>query len=148
MHDEENVYGLWVQSASGFVWRAYGDDNLGTNPVHLTLTAYAVGLSLQRIFKAYRLEGEAFNELIDALGEAQALELSAGTMVDPRTLPRFLGSVAGLPGIREHLPVPLGSAKEPDTANVLANYPPMVGLDGKRRKDKEKPDFEAYFRFE
>ncbi len=148
MHDEENVYGLWVQSASGFVWRAYGDDNLGTNPVHLTLTAYAVGLSLQRIFKAYRLEGEAFNELIDALGEAQALDLSAGMMVDPRTLPRFLGSVAGLPGIREHLPVPLGSAKEPDTANVLANYPPMVGLDGKRRKDKEKPDFEAYFRFE
>jgi hypothetical protein len=68
-------------------------------------------------------------------------------MVDPRTLPRFLGSIAGLPGISEHLPVPLGSAKEPDTANVLANYPPMVGLDGKRRKDKEKPDFEAYFRF-
>jgi hypothetical protein len=148
MHDEENVYGLWVQSASGFVWRAYGDDNLGTNPVHLTLTAYAVGLSLQRIFKAYRLEGEAFNELIDALAEAQELDLAAGKMVDPRTLPRFLGSVAGLPGIREHLPVPLGSTKEPDTANVLANYPPMVGLDGKRRKDKEKPDFEAYFRFE
>lgn len=146
MHDEENVHGLWVQSASGFVWRAYGDDNLGTNPVHLTLTAYAVGLSLQRIFKAYRLEGEALDELIDALGEAQALELSAGKMVDPRTLPRFLGSVAGLPGIREHLPVPLGGAKEADTANVLANYPPMVGLDGKRRK--ERPDFEAYFRFE
>ncbi len=148
MHDEENVQGLWVQSASGFVWRAYGDDNLGTNPVHLTLTAYAVGLSLQRLFKAYRLEGEALNELVDALGEAQDLELIAGKMVDPRTLPRFLGGVAGLPGIREHLPVPLGSAKEPDTANVLANYPPMVGMDGKRRKDKEKPDFEAYFRFE
>lgn len=148
MHDEENVQGLWVQSASGFVWRAYGDDNLGTNPVHLTLTAYAVGLSLQRVFKAYRLEGEALNELIDALGEAQGLDLTAGKMVDPRTLPRFLGNIAGLPGIREHLPIPLGSAKEPDTASVLANYPPMVGLDGKRRKDKEKPDFEAYFRFE
>jgi hypothetical protein len=146
MHDEENVQGLWVQSASGFVWRAYGDDNLGTNPVHLTLTAYAVGLSLQRLFKAYRLEGEALDELIDALGEAQPLELTAGRMVDPRTLPRFLGAIAGLPGIREHLPVPLGSAKEPDTASVLANYPPQVGLDGKRRK--EKPDFEAYFRIE
>ena len=147
MHDEENVQGLWVQSASGFVWRAYGDDNLGTNPVHLTLTAYAVGISLQRIFKAYRLEGEALRELIDALGEARERawihHLSRGEL----KLPRFLGSVAGLPGIREHLPVPLGSAKAPDTANVLANYPPMVGLDGKRRKDKEKPDFEAYFRF-
>ncbi|MDY7232329.1 hypothetical protein [Hyalangium rubrum] len=146
MHDEENVHGLWVQSASGFVWRSYGDDHLGTNPVHLTLTAHAVGLSLLRIFKAYRLEGEALYQLIDALGEAQPLELTAGEMVDPRTLPRFLGDVAGLPSIREHLPVPLGTADEPDTANVLANYPPQVGPDGKRRK--ETPDFDAYFRFE
>ncbi len=146
MHDEENVYGLWVQSASGFVWRAYGDDHLGTNPVHLTLTAHAVGLSLLRLFKAYRLEGEALNELIDALGELRPLTLTAGEMVDPRTLPDFLGDIAGLPGIREHLPVPLGILDEPDTASVLANYPPQVGLDGKRRK--ETPDFEAYFRFE
>jgi hypothetical protein len=146
MHDEENVYGLWVQSASGFVWRAYGDDHLGANPVHLTLTAYAVGLSLQRIFKAYRLEGAALQELIDALGAVQPLELTSGEMVDPRTLPDFLGGLAGLPGIREHLPVPLGILDEPDTLSVLANYPPQVGLDGKKRK--ETPDFEAYFRFE
>jgi hypothetical protein len=146
MHDEENVQGLWVQSASGFVWRAYGDDNLGTNPVHLTLTAHAVGLSLLRIFKAYRLEGEAKEELLDALYEAQAVELTAGKMVDPRTLPRFLGDIAGLPGIREHVPVPLGIQDEPDTSKVLANYPPQVGLKGQRRKNT--PDFEAYFRFE
>jgi hypothetical protein len=146
MHDEENVYGLWVQSASGFVWRAYGDDHLGTNPVHLTLTAYAVGLSLLRIFKAYRLEGAALQELIDALGEVRPLELTAGEMVDPRTLPGFLGAVAGLPDIREHLPVPLGIVDEPDTLSVLGNYPPQVGLDGKKRK--QTPDFEAYFRFE
>ncbi|MBN1210558.1 MAG: hypothetical protein JXB05_37235 [Myxococcaceae bacterium] len=146
MHDEENVYGLWVQSASGFVWRAYGDDHLGTNPVHLTLTAHAVGLSLLRIFKAYRMEGEAAEELIDALGEAPALELTAGEMVDPRTLPRFLGAVAGLPDLREYLPVPLGAQEEPDTASVLANYPPQVGLGGKRRKGA--PDFDAYFHFE
>jgi len=116
-----------VQSASGFVWRAYGDDNLGTNPVHLTLTAHAVGLSLLRLFKAYRMEGEAREALIDTLGEVSELELTAGNMVDPRTLPRFLGEVAGLPGIREHLPVPLGILEEPDTANMLANYPPQVG---------------------
>jgi hypothetical protein len=146
MHDEENVHGLWVQSASGFVWRAYGDDHLGTNPVHLTLTAHAVGLSLLRVFKAYRLEGEAAHELIDAMGEALPLELTAGEMVDPRTLPRFLGAVAGLPDIREQLPVPLGTQEEPDTASVLANYPPQVGPGGKRRKGT--PDFDAYFRFE
>ncbi len=74
------------------------------------------------------------------------LELTAGEMVDPRTLPRFLGPIAGLPDIRDHLPVPLGIVDEPDTANVLGNYPPQVGLDGKKRK--ETPDFEAYFRFE
>ncbi|WP_224362440.1 hypothetical protein [Hyalangium versicolor] len=146
MHDEENVQGLWVQSASGFVWRAYGDDQLGTNPVHLTLTAFAVGLSLLRLFKAYRLEGAERDELIDAIGEAPQLDLTAGQLVDPRTLPRFLGDIAGLPGILEHLPVPLGSLDEPDTANVLANYPPQVALGGKRRKGT--PDFEAYFRFE
>jgi hypothetical protein len=146
MHDEENAKGLWVQTAGGFVWRAYGDDYLGANPVHLTLTAYAVGLSLLRIFKAYRLQGEALNELIDALGEAPTLEYTAGQMVDPRTLPRFLGPIAGLPDIREHLPVPLGSREKPDTRNVLANYPPQVGLDGKRRK--QAPDFDAYFSFE
>lgn len=146
MHDEENVQGLWVQSASGFVWRAYGDDQLGTNPVHLTLTAFAVGLSLQRIFKAYRMEGAEREALLEALGEASMPELTAGEMVDPRPLPRFLGDIAGLPGIREHLPVPLGSRDEPDTANVLANYPPQVALGGKRRKGT--PDFAAYFRFE
>jgi hypothetical protein len=145
MHDEENVYGLWVQTASGFVWRAYGDDHLGTNPVHLTLTAHAVGLSLLRIFRAYRLEGETRDVLIDVLAEAQPLDFTAGQMVDPRTLPNFLGNIAGLPGIREHLPVPLGALAEPDTAYVLANYPPQVGSDGKRRQ--ETPDFEAYFRF-
>ncbi|MFL5346601.1 MAG: hypothetical protein ACJ8AT_17615 [Hyalangium sp.] len=146
MHDEENVQGLWVQSASGFVWRAYGDDQLGTNPVHLTLTAFAVGLSLLRIFKAYRMEGAERDELIDALGEAQALDFTAGQHEDPRTLPRFLGEIAGLPGVREHLPVPLGSREEPDTSTVLANYPPQVALGGKRRKGT--PDFDAYFRFE
>ncbi len=146
MHDEENVQGLWVQSASGFVWRAYGDDHLGTNPVHLTLTAYAVGLSLQRLFKAYRMEGAQREELLDALGEAQPLQLTAGQLVDPRTLPRFLGDIAGLPGVREHLPVTLGSRAEPDTASVLANYPPQVEPGGKRRK--QTPDFDAYFRFD
>lgn len=146
MHDEENEYGLWVQSANGFLWRSYGDDYLGSNPVHLTLTAYAVGLSLLRIYKAYRLEGMALQELVDALGEAQPLELTAGEMVDPRTLPDFLGAIAGLPDIREYLPVPLGIVDEPDTLSVLANYPPQVGLDGKKRK--ETPDFEAYFRIE
>jgi hypothetical protein len=146
MHDEENVYGLWVQSASGFVWRAYGDDHLGTNPVHLTLTAYAVGLSLLRIFRAYRLEGEAADTLRAALDSGPLPSLTAGQMVDPRTLPDFLGEIAGLPGIREHLPVPLGTLDEPDTLSVLANYPAQVGLDGKRRK--ETPDFEAYFRFD
>jgi hypothetical protein len=146
MHDEENVQGLWVQSASGFVWRSYGDDHLGTNPVHLTLTAFAVGLSLQRIFKAYRMEGVEREALLEALGEASTPELTAGEMVDPRTLPRFLGDIAGLPGIREHLPVPLGTRDEPDTASVLANYPPQVALGGKRRKGT--PDFAAYFRFE
>jgi hypothetical protein len=145
MHDEENVQGLWVQSASGFVWRCYGDDNLGTSPVHLTLTAHAVGLSLLRLFKAYRLEGAEREALHDALDEVSEPELTAGQMVDPRTLPRVLGDFAGLPGLREHLPVPLGSLDEPDTANVLANYPPQVGLNGKRRKGT--PDFEAYFRF-
>jgi len=146
MHDEENVQGLWVQSASGFVWRSYGDDNLGTNPVHLTLTAHAVGLSLLRLFKAYRLEGEAREALHDALDEVAEPELTAGQMVDPRTLPRFLGEIVGLPGIREHLPVPLGTQDEPNTQNVLANYPPQVGPNGKRRKGT--PDFEAYFRFD
>jgi len=146
MHDEENEYGLWVQSANGFLWRSYGDDYLGANPVHLTLTAYAVGLSLLRVYKAYRLEGAALQELVDALGEAQPLELTAGEMVDPRTLPDFLGAIAGLPDIREYLPVPLGVVDEPDTLSVLANYPPQVGLDGKKRK--ETPDFEAYFRIE
>ncbi|HLL01778.1 MAG TPA: hypothetical protein VK539_14405 [Myxococcaceae bacterium] len=146
MHDEENEYGLWVQSANGFLWRSYGDDYLGSNPVHLTLTAYAVGLSLLRVYKAYRLEGAALQELVDALGEAQPLELTAGEMVDPRTLPDFLGAIAGLPDIREYLPVPLGVVDEPDTLSVLANYPPQVGLDGKKRK--ETPDFEAYFRIE
>lgn len=146
MHDEENVQGLWVQTASGFVWRAYGDDQLGTNPVHLTLTAFAVGLSLQRIFKAYRMEGAERNELLDALGEVPKLDFTAGQIVDPRTLPRFLGDIAGLPGVRDLLPVPLGSRDEPDTANVLANYPPQVALGGKRRKGT--PDFDAYFRFE
>jgi hypothetical protein len=146
MHDEENVYGLWVQSASGFVWRAYGDDHLGANPVHLTLTAYAVGLSLLRIFKAYRLEGAALQELIDALGDMRPLEFTSGEMVDPRTLPELLGGIAGLPDMREQLPVPLGSVDEPDTLSVLGNYPPQVGLDGKKRK--QAPDFEAYFRFE
>jgi hypothetical protein len=144
MHDEENVQGLWVQSATGFVWRCYGDDNLGTNPVHLTLTAHAVGLSLLRVFKAYRLEGAERETLHDALDEVSEPELTAGQMVDPRTLPRVLGNVVGLPDIREHLPVPLGSLDEPDTQNVLANYPPQVGNDGKKRK--ETPDFEAYFR--
>jgi len=146
MHDEENEYGLWVQSANGFVWRSYGDDYLGTNPVHLTLTAFAVGLSLLRIYKAYRLEGAAQLELVEALGEARPLELTAGEMVDPRTLPDFLGDIAGLPSIRDYLPVPLGIVDEPDTSSVLANYPPQVGLDGKKRK--ETPDFEAYFRIE
>ncbi|WP_224244793.1 hypothetical protein [Hyalangium gracile] len=146
MHDEENVHGLWVQSASGFVWRAYGDDHLGTNPVHLTLTAFAVGLSLQRVFKAYRLEGAERDALIDAIAEAPKLDLIAGQLVDPRTLPRFLGEVAGLPGIREHLPVPLGFRDEPDTASILANYPPQVELGGKRRKGT--PDFAAYFHFD
>jgi hypothetical protein len=146
MHDEENVYGLWVQTASGYVWRAYGDDHLGTNPVHLTLTAHAVGLSLLRIFRAYRLEGETRDVLIDVLAEAQPLDFTAGQMVDPRTLPNFLGNIAGLPGIREHVPVPLGTLPEPDTAHVLSNYPPQIGLDGKRRE--ETPDFEAYFRFQ
>lgn len=145
MHDEENVQGLWVQSATGFVWRCYGDDNLGTNPVHLTLTAHAVGLSLLRVFKAYRLEGAEREALHDALDEVSEPELTAGQMVDPRTLPRVLGNVVGLPDIREHLPVPLGSLEEPDTANVLANYPPQVGVNGQRRKGT--PDFEAYFRF-
>lgn len=150
MHDEENVQGLWVQSASGFVWRAYGDDQLGTNPVHLTLTAFAVGLSLLRVFKTYRMEGAERDELIDALGEAlgeaSQREFIAGQHEDPRTLPRFLGDIAGLPDVREHLPVPLGSREEPDTSTVLANYPPQVALGGKRRKGT--PEFDAYFRFE
>ncbi len=146
MHDEENVHGLWVQSASGFVWRAYGDDHLGANPVHLTLTAHAVGLSLLRLFRAYRMEGEAAFDLIDALAEAPLLEFTAAEMVDPRTLPRWLGDISGLPGIREHLPIPLGVLEEPDTRSVLANYPAQVGLDGKRRK--KTPDFKAYFHFE
>ncbi|SEU37554.1 hypothetical protein [Stigmatella erecta] len=146
MHDEENVYGLWVRSASGFVWRSYGDDQLGTNPVHLTLTAHAVGLSLLRVFRAYRMEGRAAAGLRAALEEAPEQALTAGQMVSPLTLPGYLGEVAGLPGIREHLPVPLGSAEAPDPGGVLANYPPQVGVDGKRRKGT--PDFEAYFRFE
>lgn len=146
MHDEENVQGLWVQSATGFVWRCYGDDHLGTNPVHSTLTAHAVGLSLLRIFKAYRLEDAEREALHDALDEVSEPKLTAGQMVDPRTLPRVLGEVAGLPDIREHLPVPLGSLDTPDTQKVLANYPPQIGLDGKKRK--ETPDFEAYFRFD
>jgi hypothetical protein len=146
MHDEENVQGLWVQNASGFVWRCYGDDNLGTNPVHLTLTAHAVGLSLQRIFKAYRLEGATREALQDAMDEVIEPEFTAGQMADPRTLPDYLGASFGLPGIREYLPVPLGSLDEPNTRSVLANYPPQVGPDGKRRKGT--PDFEAYFRFE
>ncbi|ADO68780.1 uncharacterized protein STAUR_0976 [Stigmatella aurantiaca DW4/3-1] len=146
MHDEENVQGLWVRSASGFVWRSYGDDHLGTNPVHLTLTAHAVGLSLLRVFRAYRMEGRAAQTLRTALEEGPELPFTAGEMVSPLTLPAFLGEVAGLPGIREHLPVPLGSTEEPETGGVLANYPPMVGVGGKRRK--ATPDFEAYFRFE
>jgi hypothetical protein len=146
MHDEENVYGLWVRSASGFVWRSYGDDHLGTNPVHLTLTAHAVGLSLLRVFRAYRMEGRAAADLRAALEEGPELSLTAGEMVSPLSLPGFLGEVAGLPGLREHLPVPLGSAETPDPEGGLANYPPLVGTDGKRRKGT--PDFEAYFRFE
>lgn len=146
MHDEENVHGLWVRSASGFVWRCYGDDQLGTNPVHLTLTAHAVGLSLLRVFRAYRMEGRVAAGLRDALEEGPELSLTAGEMVSPLTLPGYLGEVAGLPGIREHLPVPLGSVETPEPGGVLANYPPQVGADGKRRKGT--PDFEAYFRFE
>ncbi len=143
MHDEENEHGLWVRNGNGFVWRAFGDDMLGRNPVHLLMTAYAVGLSLKRVYRAYRLEGDAAAQLKSALQSAAIPDFTAGQPADPRTLPDFLGPVAGLDDIRRHLPVALDHADAP-SAGTLVNYPPMVAFDGTSRQ--KKPDFDAYFR--
>jgi hypothetical protein len=154
MHDEENTNGLWVQDLTGNVWRAYGDDNLGRNPVHVVMTAYAVGLSQQRIHRAYRLEGAAGDQLSKAIGAGLAAlpeaddETSwpAGLWRNPAELPDFLGAIAGLPDIRARLPVPVGASDAPKLGS-LANYPPLRGLaaDGKIVKREGEPPFRSYF---
>ena len=107
------------------------------------MTAYAVGLSLKRIYRAYRLEGEAAAQLKASLQGATIPEFQAGEPADPRQLPDFLGPVAGLDDIRRHLPVALAHAEAP-TAGALVNYPPMVDFHGVTRA--KKPDFDAFFR--
>ena len=158
MHNEENVNGLWVQDLSGNVWRAYGDDKLGQNPVHTTLAAFAVATSLQRVHRAYRLEGPGASELRKAIDAGLAelpSEVSddrtswpAGLWKSPATLPDFLGAVAGLPDIRAHLPVPL-AWRETTTPGELANYQPLRWIDSAESAMQKRavvPQFDGFFK--
>jgi hypothetical protein len=154
MHNEENENGLWAQDLAGNVWRAYGDEKLGTSQVHIVLTAYAVAVSLQRVQRAYRLEGAAATELADAL-EAGLARLptsederrwGAGMWRTPADLPDFLGPVAGLPDVRARIPAPVGWSVAPEDGK-LANYPPRRWLDedGSMQGRGSTPDFAAFF---
>jgi hypothetical protein len=143
MHAEENRHGLWLQDGGGLVWRGYGDDGLGRNPVHATLVARALGTSIQRVYAAYRLAGDPAAALRTAVQGYAPPDLHAGAAHRPAAvLPAFLGSLGGLPDLLSLIPVPLPARPAPQ-AGWLANYPPRCVL-GEPDRRKE-PDFEAWF---
>jgi hypothetical protein len=151
MHDEENTRGLWVQDLGGRVWRAYGDSHLADNPVHVTLTALAIGTSLERVHRAYRLEGADAARLGSALdgglGTVDAEKVVPGSFANPGDLPEWMGAIAGLPDIRTCLPVPLPWHPNPAPGEHLCNYEPLFtpGPGDKPRRRSGTPNFAAYF---
>jgi len=156
MHNEENAHGLWVENLAGDVWHAYGDDHLGDNPVHLSLAAAALGRSVRRIYRAWRMdapEREALRALLpqakeDVAGLRAQLKADASgeraARLRPDALPDLFGDAGlGLDRVRELLPMPLEVTTRPFEDERLGNYPPQHAP--RKAKRKGTPPFEDWF---
>jgi hypothetical protein len=150
MHDEENEHGLWFYNREGYVWHGYGDDRLGFNQVHLSMTAIAVSRSIRRVFKAYRLEGDDADTLRSAVSSARdalPADSAPDDSRDPSKLPDVLGDAGvGLPDLRAWIPADVPQANA-STRDVIANYPPMYDANGDSTRDGT-PDFSKFFSFQ